>query len=359
MQRAAESDLRGEDSVRVWQEARRLAPRSAVIGVNTALALERAGRKSDAERVLIETERMNRLWLPRWSLASFYLRQQRPEDAARWARLALERSNAGVRPALFGLLAQVGVPTTEWLSWCGGSPEMVAGALEYFGEAGKPAELADATRLLAALGPGRSPAFWRDSLKGACSRLILAGNGAAAVEAWNSLIARNALPYDLIGPSNLIGNPGFAEPVDGEAFNWKFHPLHGVSRILDSRTRTLRLRFDGSQPEASELLATEVWLEPAPQAQVQLLLPRRRDRVLQNRPCLVARWSVVVPVGGRPGEPLLAMADKFPRNTRIAGRKGLAAGSRPESPTGIHSSRGRGRVAGAETGGCAMKVVAC
>ncbi len=262
MQRAAESDLRGEDSVRVWQEARRLAPRSAVIGVNTALALERAGRKSDAERVLIETERMNRLWLPRWSLASFYLRQQRPEDAARWARLALERSNAGVRPALFGLLAQVGVPTTEWLSWCGGSPEMVAGALEYFGEAGKPAELADATRLLAALGPGRSPAFWRDSLKGACSRLILAGNGAAAVEAWNSMIARNALPYDLIGPSNLIGNPGFAEPVDGEAFNWKYHPLHGVSRILDSRTRTLRLRFDGSQPEASELLATEVWLEP-------------------------------------------------------------------------------------------------
>jgi len=260
-QRATENELRGEDSVQVWQEARLCAPRSAAIGVNTAFALERVGRRHDAERVLLETERVNRLWLPRWSLASFYLRN-RPKEAAWWGRLALERSYARVRPALFSLLDEAGVPSAEWLGWCGGNPEMLAGALEYFSEAAKPDELATATRLLAVLGPGRAPVLWRDSLRAACSRLILAGRGAAAAEAWNALIARRALPFSAISPSNRIGNPGFADPVDGEAFNWRFVPLHGVSRVFDSQSRSVRIRYDGSQPEESQLLAASVWLEP-------------------------------------------------------------------------------------------------
>ena len=156
----------------------------------------------------------------------------------------MARSYAGVRPALFALLREAGVPSEEWLAWCGGSPEMLAGAVEYFGEAGEPGELAHSARLLAMLGPGRAPAFWRDSLKRACSRLVRNGEGAAAREVWNALVARGALPYEPIGAGNLIGNPGFADPLDGEGFNWRFRPLPGVSRIFDAQARRVRVRFD-------------------------------------------------------------------------------------------------------------------
>lgn len=257
---AIEADLQGKDSSPVWMEAFRLAPRSAFIGVNTGLSLERAGRWQEAERALLDTERLNRLWLPRWTLASFYHRAGRNDEAARWGRLALERSNAEVRPALFALLEGAGVTAPEWLSWCGRNPEMISSALEYLSSDGRAVDLAAATEMLVAAGPGRAPGFWRDRLEAACARLIELGHGPAAIGAWNALVARRMLPYSPVGPSNLIGNPSFAGPIDGRAFNWRFTSLAGVSRSFDGANGEVQISFDGSQPEEAELMAAVVWL---------------------------------------------------------------------------------------------------
>lgn len=260
-QRAFDAELRGEDPAALWARARQLAPRSAFIGVHTALAEERRGQIAAAERILLETERLNSLWLPRWSLASFYLRHHRPAEAAHWGRLALERSYAQVRPALFSLLEQTGVRPAAWLSWCGSRPDVLSSALDYLAaESGRAPDLAAATRILASLEPGRAPGFWRATLFTACSRLILAGEGDAASLAWNSLVARGMAPGEQIGCRNRIGNPGFADPVDGLAFNWRYEALPGVSRTFDAQSRSVRIRIDGSQPESCTLLSTPVWL---------------------------------------------------------------------------------------------------
>lgn len=259
--RAVELDFAGLDSSPVWRQALRLEPRSAFLGVNLALSLERAGRHEEAERVLLGTEKVNHLWLPRWTLASFYLRAGRKEPALAWSRLALERSSAEVRPALFALIEEAGVPASEWLAWCGRNPEMISSALEYLSPRDRAQDLAAAARLLAAVGPGRAPEFWRDRLGQACERLIQVGQGPAAIEAWNALAGRNLLPYPAIGPSNLIGNPRFAATIDGYAFNWRYPALAGVSRALDPALGQARIAFDGTQPETSELLSAPVWLE--------------------------------------------------------------------------------------------------
>lgn len=262
-QRAAGAELRGEDSSALWTATRRLAPRSALIGVHAALSLERNGHVAAAERILLETERVNRLWLPRWSLASFYLRNHRAAEAARWGRLALDRSHTAVRPGLFALLEQAGVPSETWLAWCNRRPECLSSALDYLGAGPqRPIELAAAAGLLASLGPGSAPALWRDSLKAACARLIRVGHGPAAVRSWNELVNRGLLPYQPVSESNLIGNPGFAEPVDGAAFNWRYPPVSGVSRIFDPESRSVRIRFDGSQPESCQIISAPVWLAP-------------------------------------------------------------------------------------------------
>lgn len=262
-QRAFDAELRGEDPAGLWSRARQLAPRSALIGVHAALAEERKGQTGAAERILLETERLNRLWLPRWSLASFYLRNHRPAEAARWGRLALDRSYAQVRPALFSLFEQAGVPAGVWLSWCGPRPEVLASALDYLGaETDRAPDLAAATRILASLEPGRAPGFWRASLFSACSRLILSGQGDAASVAWNSLVARRMAPGEQVSGRNRIGNPAFADPVEGGAFNWRYQALAGVSRTFDAESRSVRIRIDGSQPESCTLLSTPVWLPP-------------------------------------------------------------------------------------------------
>ncbi len=237
------------------------APRSAFAGVNYALALERSGDLAGAERQLLATERMNRLWLPRWTLASFYLRRGRPAEARRWGRLALERSNADVRPALFALLGQAGVEAGEWLLWCKPDPELLGSALHYLSAAGRPSDLAAAAALMSGLDPGRAPAFWRDSLYSSSDRLLSSGQGAAAVRAWNAVSARRMLPFGQITPANLLGNPAFRSPLDGQAFNWRFSAIHGVSRLFDPQAGAVRIAFDGSQPELVELLSTWVWLE--------------------------------------------------------------------------------------------------
>lgn len=262
-QRAFDAELRGEDPAALWSRARQLAPRSAFIGVHTALAEERRGQTAAAERILLETERLNSLWLPRWTLASFYLRNHRPAEAARWGRLALDRSYAQVRPALFSLFEQAGVPPALWLSWCGSRPDVLSSALDYLGaETDRAPDLAAATRILASLEPGRAPGFWRDSLLSACSRLILAGQGDAASLAWNSLVARGMASGEQISGHNRIGNPAFADPVDGLAFNWRYQALPGVSRTFDAQSCSVRIRIDGSQPESCTLLSTPVWLPP-------------------------------------------------------------------------------------------------
>lgn len=262
-QRAFDAELRGEDSAASWSRARQLAPRSAFIGVHTALAEERRGQTAAAERILLETERLNSLWLPRWSLASFYLRNRRPAEAARWGRLALDRSHAQVRPALFSLLEQAGVPPAVWLSWCGSRPDVLSSALDYLAaETDRAPDLAAATRILASLEPGSVPGLWRSSLLTACSRLILAGQGGAASQAWNSLAARRMVGGQQVSGRNRIGNPAFADPIDGEAFNWRYRALPGVSRTFDPQSRSVRIRIDGSQPEACTLLSTPVWIPP-------------------------------------------------------------------------------------------------
>lgn len=259
-QEAVEADLRSVDSAGHWRRALEAAPRSAIAGVNLGLALERVGRVQEAERRLLETERMNRLWLPRWTLASFYLRNGRKHEAARWGRLALERSNAEVRPALFALLEEAGVSVREWLGWCGNEAELVGSALQYLGAENRAEDLAAAAAVMASLNPGRAPAFWRDSLHEASSRLLAAGHGEAAVSAWNAITARALLPYGRIDGENLIGNPRFAGPLDGLSFNWRFKSLPGVSRIFRPEAGAARISFDGGQPEQSVLLTAPVWL---------------------------------------------------------------------------------------------------
>jgi hypothetical protein len=198
---------------------------------------------------------MNRLWLPRWTLASFYLRHGRPCEARRWGRLALERSNADVRPALFALLEQAGVSPREWLEWCGRDPELLGSALRFLAAAGRAADLAAATRVMGALDPGRAPGFWRDSLYSSSDRLLLSGQGDAAVRAWNAVNARRLLPQ------SLIGNPAFRSPLDGQAFNWRFAAIQGVSRLFDPEAGTVRITLNGGQPEDVEILSAWVWLE--------------------------------------------------------------------------------------------------
>lgn len=94
--------LTAADPLPDLRAAVRLSPRDASLRVRLGLALEEAGDPRGAERALLEAVRLSRKYDPRWSLAGFYVRQNRIEEFWKWAREALAVSYRDPR-ALFDL----------------------------------------------------------------------------------------------------------------------------------------------------------------------------------------------------------------------------------------------------------------
>jgi len=86
---------------------------------------------------------------------------------------------------------------------------------------------------------------------GFVNSLIAAGRVADAQHAWRQALEVSAWPHDDAGGESLVFNGSFEQdPADG-GFDWRLHPVPGVSTAFDdaaphSGKRSLRISFDGS-----------------------------------------------------------------------------------------------------------------
>ncbi len=90
--RALQLDYDGADSTALLENAARVNPVSSAPRIRLGLAAETRGDYLNAEKWLLDAARVDRQFEPRWTLANFYFRRERPDQFWKWMRAALEVS---------------------------------------------------------------------------------------------------------------------------------------------------------------------------------------------------------------------------------------------------------------------------
>lgn len=244
--RAQQMDYDGENSSALLERAARVNPLSSAPRIRLGLAAEARGDFSGAEKWLLDAARVDRQFEPRWTLANFYFRRERPAEFWKWMRAALEVSY-GDRRLAFGLCWRMTQNAEEVLAQAiPDQREVLAAYLYYVMDQQRDAVGAAALKL-AQLHDGSDV----PELETACDLLIDAGKFAEARALWRQMGHSQ---------TGLIDNGDFATAPSGHGFDWHPSPAEGVAYL--PLPGSYRIVFSGKQPESTELLRQFVAVQP-------------------------------------------------------------------------------------------------
>jgi tetratricopeptide (TPR) repeat protein len=234
---ALQAEYSGQDSQPLLEEIAALNPRRSAPRIQLALAAELRGDAPQAEQRLLEAFSIDRQFETRWTLANFYFRQGRSGEFWTWMKSALEMSY-GDRAAAFDLCWQMSNDADEILVRAiPDRREVVASYLVY--EVNHHRDVAGAATRLARMRTAEDLPL----LYAATDVLLDEGRASKAAELWQAL----GNP----GPEG-VGDSSFQQPRIGHGFDWRIAETPGVTH--QSLEGAHRIRFNGQQPEFSELL---------------------------------------------------------------------------------------------------------
>lgn len=232
---ALRAEYEGNDAGPLWERVAQLVPTASAPRLRLGLLAEQRGDAAGAERWLREAYAVDRQFETRWTLANFFLRQNRPEEFWTWIHSALEISYGDRRPA-FELCWRMSADAREILDRAIPEREEAASAYLYF--------LLD-TRRTEALAAAARKTRDRGALLAVTDALLAAGRFREATEVWRHL--GRAAPAGITGPR-------FEAPRSGQGFDWREVRGEGVSHLPLDGGRGHRIRLTGAQAESADLL---------------------------------------------------------------------------------------------------------
>jgi hypothetical protein len=249
----------GDDPVPELESASKLNPSDSRVWIRRGLRAERDGDLGTAEQLLLRGAAIDKLYSPRWTLANFYARRG---DSARfwpWARQAIEMGYGDLTP-IFRLCRNVSRDPEPVLGpEIRNRPDVLRKLLAFLmREDSLDAAQPVARALLATALPEDAPvALWY------CDRLLERNQAAEALEVWNALCARGAIPLAALRPESgaALTNGDFSREPLGQGFDWKIAALPEIS-VARAGPAGLRIRLSGRQPEHCEVLAQIAPLTP-------------------------------------------------------------------------------------------------
>jgi hypothetical protein len=221
---------------------------------------EQDGDVAGAERSLLRANQVSRYYVPRWSLAAFYYRQQNRPKFEEWARAALS-VGYGAPDSLFRMAQRLGLSADDILrAIVPDDPEKIEAFLRLaLSDADPDAARLAALRLLAVGAQQTLPAVLDVS-----DALFRAARISDAADLWNRAVHANWLAAGLIDPdagkATASDQPG--KPGVGRSFDWRHPAVEGVAPSTSDADGALRLEFSGKEPESCELLSQYVALRP-------------------------------------------------------------------------------------------------
>lgn len=241
------------DAKSLLTESLRLNRYNAQADIELGLQYEADGDFARAEKQLLEAFDVDHTYMPRWSLANFYFRQNRMPEFWAWARNAAAMPNEDIG-SLFVLCWRAS-PDPEQISKAilNENPDMIRQYIRFLlgkDQAGAAAEVAP--RLFRTGDSGSD----RPMLLSIVNTLILSKNATAASTLWRHLIDQNWVFAD----TNVPYNPGFLRDPLGVGFDWSLPEYPGLHSWPGPSG--LETEFSGSQPEDAAIAEQTVVLKP-------------------------------------------------------------------------------------------------
>lgn len=256
-------ELLGADASPEWRAALERNPRDPSVLAQAAISAESQRAFPEAERLLLQAESYNRLWLPRWTLANFYYRRNRKPEFWQWMRAALERSYGDLTAAFHlcrdaggnaGFLLDKVLPDTPeirraFVSFLIAEHQLddLPTAAERYASAASPSDQQNVTAALIA----------------SAESLVTSHRAEPALRLWNHLAARNYIPYGSWSAESPLFNARFQKPLDPPAFDWRTPADEGVTVLFGAPVDGVKISLSGRQSEHADLLTQYLVLQPA------------------------------------------------------------------------------------------------
>jgi hypothetical protein len=221
-------------AVKILQEAAGRNPLDGGLRVQLGLAEEERGDFGGAEADLIEAERLDRGFAPRWALADFYFHRQEAEKFWPAVKSALDVSYGDVSAQFRQCWSLTGDADFILQRAIPDRPAVLRRYLDFLVSDGRlNAAARVALRVVARADREAAP-----SLENYCDRMLADWRGEEALAVWNGLVERK-----LIAES-------------GHGFDWRIAEASGSH--VERTGGGWILRFNGRQPESTEILSRYV-----------------------------------------------------------------------------------------------------
>jgi hypothetical protein len=243
-----------EDHARALLETSlRLDHYNAQADIELGLQYEADGDPGKAEQLLLQAATIDHTYLPRWSLANFYLRRDNLPAFWTWTRKAVEMPADDIG-ALFALCWRVSPDPNEIASRImTDNPNVVRQYVSFLAGNGQlPAAAGTAARLLY----DGSAETDRPLLLSLLNKLVAADDAAPAISLWHQLVQRQWVIADQTVPNNAA----FARDPQPIAFDWTLSSYPGMHSWPGPSG--LDTEFTGAEPENCTVAEQTVALAP-------------------------------------------------------------------------------------------------
>jgi tetratricopeptide (TPR) repeat protein len=246
-----EAEAEGRPQSAELDRALALNPRHTEAWIARGLGEEAEGDRRGAEATLLHAAEIDRTYLPRWTLASFYLRHGDPDDFWIWARRAAEMAyDPG---ALFQLCWRTSGEAQEILERAIPAEPGIRRA--YFDFLVRTKRLEAARPLGEEIGRTAGTSD-KARLLEYCDAEITDRRVKPAIEAWNALALRRVIPYGAVDPAagvSLTNGDFSAQPLM-QGFDWRAPRVEGASLSFDTAAHEMALSLEGRQSESCDFV---------------------------------------------------------------------------------------------------------
>jgi hypothetical protein len=251
----------GQDGRADVRRAVALNPSNYEALILVGLGEESAGNTSEAEHDLLAAARMDKDYLPRWTLANFYFRQGNLDALFQWANDGLVVAVGDVT----GLFRLLWTATDDGQRILATIPEREHVRIQYLTWLTDQGRLAAGVPVAADI-VARWPLSGKDAAVYFVERLALKGDVEDATRLWNVLAVRSIVPtrIDPFAGQSLVNSDFRTAPLN-RGLDWHLISVDGVRTEF---TRPgMRFEFSGHEAEQCDLMQ-----------QLSVLAPGRKYR---------------------------------------------------------------------------------
>ena len=251
----------GADPDAELEIATHLSPYESRFWIRRAFRAEVEQKYADSERFLLEADRVDRGFDPRWALMNYYFRRGRYPEFWKSTREALDISYGNLDPVFRLCLAANDNPAVTRRVL----PPRRRILFAFFTYLKNHERLAPAATVVDELAPGAQQEEVAELID-YCVRQSGRDN-ASSLAVWNAMCSRRLLPFAELSPDNgrLVTNGDFAATPLQQAFDWKYGTDAGITVGQTDIEPGLSVGMSGQQPDRVLLIAQEIPLTPGKQ----------------------------------------------------------------------------------------------